>query len=63
VLRVDRPEVALAGPEHHRYDVHAHLLDQARGKHLTTDLAGGDLDDAVTRKLLRRGHGRLDGRV
>jgi hypothetical protein len=25
VLRMDRPEVALAGPEHHGYDVHAHL--------------------------------------
>ena len=60
VLRVDRPEVALAGPEHDGYDVHAHLVDQARGKHLATDVAGGDLDDAVTRKLLRLGHGCLD---
>ena len=39
VLRVDRPEVALAGPEHDRDDVHAHLVDQARGKHLATDVA------------------------
>src|SRR4051795_12894480 len=53
VLRADRPEVALAGPEHHGYDVHAHLVDQARGKHLATDVAGGDLDHAVSpRKLL-----------
>src|SRR5690349_7913754 len=50
VLRGDRPEVALAGPEH---DVHAHLVDQARGKGLAAD--GCDLDDAVPRKLLRRG--------
>src|SRR5947208_3104694 len=60
VLRVDRPEVALAGPEHDGYDVHAHLVDQTRGKHLATDVASGDLDHAVTRKLLRLGHGCLD---
>jgi hypothetical protein len=42
VLRVDRPEVALAGPEHDGYDVHPHLVDQARGQHLATDVAGGD---------------------
>src|SRR5512145_1316978 len=60
VLRVDRPEVALAGPEHDGYHVHAHLVDQARGKHLATDVASGDLDHAVTRKLLRLGHGCLD---
>jgi hypothetical protein len=36
---VDRPEVALAGPEHDGYGVHAHLVDQARGKHLATDVA------------------------
>src|SRR6266542_5914360 len=57
VLRVDRPEVALAGPEHDGYDVHAHLVDQTCGKHLATDVASGDLDDAVTRELLRLGHG------
>ncbi len=56
VLRVDRPEVALAGPEHDGYDVHAHLVDQARGKRLATDVASGDLDHAVTRKLLRLGY-------
>src|SRR6187455_1329422 len=60
VLRVDRPEVALAGPEHDGYDVHAHLVDEARGKDLATNIAGGDLDHAVTRKLLRPGHGCLD---
>ena len=60
MLRAERPEVALAGPEHHGYDVHAHLVDQARGEHLATDVASGDLDDAVTRKLLRLGHGCLD---
>ena len=58
--RVDRPEVALAGPEHDGYDVHAHLVDQAGGEHLATDVASGDLDYAVTRKLLRLGHGCLD---
>jgi hypothetical protein len=61
VLRVDRPEVALAGPEHDGYDVHAHLVDQTRGKRLATDVASGDLDHAVTRKLLRLCHGCLDG--
>ena len=60
MLRLDRPEVALAGPEHDGYDVHAHLVDQARGKHLATDVASGDLDYAVTRELLRLGHGCLD---
>ena len=60
VLRVDRPEVALAGPEHDGHDVHAHLVDQARGQHLATDVTRGDLDYAVTRKLLRLGHGCLD---
>ena len=57
---MDRPEVALAGPEHDGDDVHAHLVDQARGKHMATDVAGRDLDDAVTRKLLRLGYGCLD---
>ena len=42
------------------YDVHAHLVDQTCSKHLATDVAGGDLDHAVTRKLLRLGHGCLD---
>src|SRR5215213_5480726 len=60
VLRADRPEVALAGPEDDGHDVHAHLVDQARGKHLATDVASSDLDHAVTRKLLRLGHGGLD---
>src|SRR4029434_7308528 len=59
-LCVDRPEVALAGPEHDGYDVHPHLVDQARGKHLATDVASGDLDQAVTRKLMRLGHGCFD---
>ncbi|WP_208800462.1 hypothetical protein [Microbispora triticiradicis] len=52
-------EVALARPEHDGYDVHTHVADQTRGKHLVTDVAGGDLDQAVTRKLLRLGHGCL----
>ena len=60
VLRVDRSEVALAGPEHDGYDVHPHLVDQTGGQHLPTDVARSDLDDAVTGKLLRRGHGCLD---
>jgi hypothetical protein len=60
VLSVDRPEVALARPEHDGYDVHTHLVDQTCGKNLATDVASGDLDHAVTRKLLRLGHGGLD---
>ena len=60
MLRGDRPEEALAGPEHHGYDVHAHLVDQTRREHLATDVASGDLDRAVTRERLRRGHGCLD---
>lgn len=60
VLCADRPEGALSRPEHDGDDVHAHLVDQARGKDLATDVAGGDLDDAVTREPLRLGHGRLD---
>ena len=60
VLNVDRPEVALTGPEHDGYDVHAHLVDQTCGKHLATDVASGDLDDAVTRKVLRLGDGCFD---
>ena len=65
----DPPAVAVRGPtqsvvavpEHAtgRYDVHAHLVDQARGKHLATYVTSGDLDDAVTRKLVP-GYGRLD---
>lgn len=55
VLRLDGPEVALAGPEHGGYDVHAHLAYQARGKHLATDVTSGDLDNAAARKLLRLG--------
>lgn len=38
VLGVDRAGVALAGPEHDGYDVHAHLVDQARGEHLPADV-------------------------
>src|SRR5688572_13677528 len=60
VLRVDRPEEALAGPEHDGDDVHAHLVDEARGKRLASDVTGGDLDDAVARELPRRGDGCLD---
>ena len=60
VLRVDRPEVALAGPHHHGRDVHAHLVHEPRGQHLAADVAGSDLDRAVARDLLCLGHGRLD---
>src|SRR5690606_10248485 len=60
VLRIDRPEVALAGPEHDGCDVHSHLVDQARGKHLATNVDSGDLDDAVTREFLRPGDGYRD---
>ena len=55
VLCMDQPESALA-PEHDGYDVHAHLVDQAHGKHLATDVTSGGLDDAVTRQLLRFRH-------
>lgn len=51
----DRPEIALAGPEPDGDDTHAHLVNQARGKHLATDAASDDLDDADTRGLLRLG--------
>ena len=57
---VDGAEVALAGPEHDGCDVHAHLVDQTRSKRLATDVAGGDLDDAVTREVLCLGHGCFD---
>ena len=60
VLRVDGAEVALAGPEHDGCDVHAYLVDQTCGEHLAADVASSDLDSAVTRKLLRLGHGCLD---
>ena len=52
VLRVDRPEVALARTEHDGDDVHSHLVDQPCGEQLTTDIAGGDLDHTVTGELL-----------
>jgi hypothetical protein len=38
---VDRSEVALAGPEHDGHDVHAHLVNQACGKHLAPNVANG----------------------
>lgn len=53
VLCVDRPKVAFAGPEHDGHEVHADLVDQARGQHLAADVTGGDLDDAVSGELLR----------
>ena len=36
------------------------LVHEPRGQHLAADVAGGDLDRAVARELLRLGHGRLD---
>ncbi|MCW2747841.1 MAG: hypothetical protein JWP10_983, partial [Nocardioidaceae bacterium] len=39
MLRLGRPEEALAGSEHDGYDIHTHLVDQACGKHLATDVA------------------------
>ena len=60
VLRVDRPEEALARPEHDGHDVHTHLVGQARGEHLPTDVTGGHLHQAATRELPRLRHGRLD---
>jgi hypothetical protein len=52
VLCGDRPEEALAGPEHHGRDVHGDLVDEPGGQHLAADVAGGDLDRAVARELL-----------
>lgn len=60
VLRVDGPEVALAGPEHDRYNVHTDFVDQTCGKCLATDVASGNIDHSVARKFLRRGQSCLD---
>src|SRR5699024_829430 len=60
VLAVDRTEVALARTEHDGYDVHAYLVDQTCGEQLATDIAGGNLDQAVTGQLLCSGHRGLD---
>src|SRR3712207_7450740 len=43
-----------------RSNVHAHLVNQTCGEHLAADVTSSDLDGAVTRELLRLGHGRLD---
>lgn len=56
---METPEEALAGPEHDGCYVHAHLVDQTLGKHLATDLAGSDFDDAVTGEFPRPRHDRL----
>ena len=58
--RGDRPEVALAGPEHDGHDVHADFVDEARGKHLATDVAGVEVGGAV-KNVLAIATGMLDG--
>src|SRR3954468_16612191 len=60
MLRVDGVEVTLTGPEHDGCDVHAYLVDPTCGERLAADVASSELDSAVTRKLPRLGHGRLD---
>ena len=40
VLAIDRPEIPLAGAEHHRNDIHFHLVHQAQCKRLPADVAG-----------------------
>jgi hypothetical protein len=53
VLAVDRPEVPFAGAEHHRHDIHRHLVDQARGEGLPADLARRHRNGALAREVLR----------
>jgi len=53
VLGVDRPEVRLAGTKHDRHDIHRHLVHEAQGKGLSTDVTGRDRNDAFASKLLR----------
>ena len=53
VLCVDRSKETLAGTEHDGHDVHAHLVDQARGKDLSADVARRHLDHAVTSQFPR----------
>ncbi len=60
MLRIDWPEVAFSAPDD-GHDVHPYLVDQPRGQHLPADVAGGDLDHAITREFLRPGHCRFDG--
>ena len=49
VLSDDRTEVALARPEYHRHDVHAHLVDQASGQPLPI---GAIMEGQIISKLL-----------
>ena len=40
VLGVDRAEVPLAGTKHDGHDIHRHLIHEAQGKGLSTDVTG-----------------------
>src|SRR5438876_4811054 len=42
VLGVDRAEVPLAGTKHDGHDIHRHLIHEAQGKGLSTDVTGRD---------------------
>jgi len=52
---VDPAEVALARAEHHRHDVHGHLVDQAGGEDLAADLPGIHGDGALAGEVLGPG--------
>src|SRR5829696_6280747 len=60
VLAVHRPEVPLAGPEHHRDDVHRHLVHQAEREGLPADVARRYRHGALPGELLRLRDGLLD---
>src|SRR5215204_2382292 len=60
VLAVHRPEVLLAGPEHHRDDVHRHLVHQAEREGLPADVARRYRHGALPGELLRLRDGLLD---
>jgi len=53
VLAGYRPEVALAGAEHHRHDVHRHLVHQAECERLPADVARRHRDGALPGEILR----------
>lgn len=53
VLGVEGVEEAFAGAEYDGDDVHADLVDEARGEDLAADVAGGDLSDAVAYRAPR----------
>src|SRR5215211_1038738 len=60
VLAVHRPEVPLTGPEHHRGDVHRHLVHQAEREGLPADVARRYRHGALPGELLRLRDGLRD---